>query len=138
MADPDPVRCGTCDGTGAIDSGGSTPWGEPIDVPCPACAERPPVVVQKGDRVEFPQNTKPVSAPTRGTVERVDGDFYVIVRADGDDKHYSLAGEQLRVLDAIERLGELSETPGNARPGSADARRPCAELAGVRLAARAR
>jgi hypothetical protein len=31
VADPD---CGFCMGTGVVDSGGSTPWGEWIDAPC--------------------------------------------------------------------------------------------------------
>ncbi len=29
--------CGHCGGTGGVDSGGSTPWGAPITLPCPAC-----------------------------------------------------------------------------------------------------
>jgi hypothetical protein len=29
--------CKTCGGTGGVDSGGFTPWGSPIDVPCPDC-----------------------------------------------------------------------------------------------------
>lgn len=31
--------CGTCHGEGVIDSGGVTPWGAAIDVPCPECEE---------------------------------------------------------------------------------------------------
>lgn len=31
------VICPTCNGEGGIDSGGSTPWGEPIYLPCPSC-----------------------------------------------------------------------------------------------------
>lgn len=33
--------CKTCGGTGGVDSGGFTPWGAPIDVPCPDCQECP-------------------------------------------------------------------------------------------------
>lgn len=29
--------CPECGGTGAIDSGGVTPWGSPINLPCPGC-----------------------------------------------------------------------------------------------------
>lgn len=29
--------CPECGGTGGIDSGGSTPWGAPISLPCPSC-----------------------------------------------------------------------------------------------------
>ncbi len=29
--------CRNCEDTGAVDSGGFTPWGEPIDLPCPYC-----------------------------------------------------------------------------------------------------
>lgn len=31
--------CEECDGTGGVDSGGFTPWGEPINIPCPSCSE---------------------------------------------------------------------------------------------------
>jgi len=29
--------CGWCGGTGLVDSGGQTPWGAWIEVPCPHC-----------------------------------------------------------------------------------------------------
>lgn len=29
--------CPECGGTGGVDSGGSTPWGAPINLPCPSC-----------------------------------------------------------------------------------------------------
>ena len=29
--------CGTCDGSGAVDSGGILPWGEPAMMECPEC-----------------------------------------------------------------------------------------------------
>ena len=29
--------CAVCGGTCAVDSGGVTPWGAPITMPCPAC-----------------------------------------------------------------------------------------------------
>ena len=29
--------CGTCHGEGVIDSGGVTPWGAAIEIPCPEC-----------------------------------------------------------------------------------------------------
>lgn len=32
-----PLACPTCGGEGVIDSGGSTPWGSWIDIPCPSC-----------------------------------------------------------------------------------------------------
>jgi len=31
------ISCGTCGGEGVLDSGGSTPWGEWINIPCPDC-----------------------------------------------------------------------------------------------------
>jgi hypothetical protein len=37
---PDADRCSTCDGSGAVDSGGVTPWGQGIDIPCPECESR--------------------------------------------------------------------------------------------------
>lgn len=33
--------CPECDGTGGVDSGGVTPWMEPIFLPCPACQSEP-------------------------------------------------------------------------------------------------
>jgi DnaJ-class molecular chaperone len=35
---PEDEECRECDGTGAIDSGGVTPWGAGIDIPCPRCS----------------------------------------------------------------------------------------------------
>jgi hypothetical protein len=32
--------CPTCDGEGGVDSGGSTPWGSPIFIPCPSCSKQ--------------------------------------------------------------------------------------------------
>lgn len=32
------IPCPTCGGTGSIDSGGFTPWGQSIDLPCPSCS----------------------------------------------------------------------------------------------------
>ena len=32
--EPDPL-CGWCGGVGSVDSGGQTPWGDGIDIPCP-------------------------------------------------------------------------------------------------------
>lgn len=37
---PDCTPCGNCGGTGVVDSGGVTPWGAPIDLPCPACKSK--------------------------------------------------------------------------------------------------
>lgn len=37
---PDCTPCGNCGGTGAVDSGGVTPWGATIDLPCPACKSK--------------------------------------------------------------------------------------------------
>lgn len=34
---PAPPPCLECDGTGAVDSGGVTPWMAPIDIECPSC-----------------------------------------------------------------------------------------------------
>jgi hypothetical protein len=31
------IPCGTCGGTGSVDSGGVTPWGAWIEIACPAC-----------------------------------------------------------------------------------------------------
>lgn len=36
---PDCTPCHECGGSGGVDSGGFTPWGAPIDLPCPSCAE---------------------------------------------------------------------------------------------------
>ena len=36
---PDCAPCRYCDGTGAADSGGFTPWGAPIAIPCEHCGE---------------------------------------------------------------------------------------------------
>ena len=30
-------KCPYCGGSGVVDSGGQTPWGQGIDLPCPAC-----------------------------------------------------------------------------------------------------
>ena len=35
---PLPELCSQCNGTGSVDSGGVTPWGYGIDVPCPMCS----------------------------------------------------------------------------------------------------
>lgn len=32
-------QCDTCGGSGAADSGGVTPWGAGIDIPCPDCSK---------------------------------------------------------------------------------------------------
>lgn len=32
-----PVACPHCNGTGSVDSGGTTPWGEGINIPCAHC-----------------------------------------------------------------------------------------------------
>lgn len=37
---PDCTPCGHCGGSGVVDSGGFTPWGAPIDLPCPQCAAK--------------------------------------------------------------------------------------------------
>jgi rubredoxin len=40
-------HCGTCDGSGVVDSGGVTPWDAPVDMACPECkAKRNAMVVQ--------------------------------------------------------------------------------------------
>jgi hypothetical protein len=40
-------HCGTCDGSGVVDSGGVTPWDAPVDMACPECkAKRAAAVVQ--------------------------------------------------------------------------------------------
>lgn len=54
--------CQTCGGSGGVDSGGFTPWGSPIDVPCPDCSkdviDYPPLLVSPG--FEFPETaTRP-------------------------------------------------------------------------------
>ena len=35
-------KCKHCGGEGVVDSGGFTPWGSPINVPCPECTEPAP------------------------------------------------------------------------------------------------
>lgn len=37
-----PEKCGSCDGSGAVDSGGVTPWGQGINMPCPECQSKTP------------------------------------------------------------------------------------------------
>lgn len=32
--------CSNCGGSGSVDSGGVTPWGAPIDLPCPSCKSK--------------------------------------------------------------------------------------------------
>lgn len=32
------LLCGECGGTGGVDSGGMTPYGSGIDIPCPSCS----------------------------------------------------------------------------------------------------
>lgn len=32
------LECPQCGGTGGVDSGGVTPWGSGIDIPCPSCS----------------------------------------------------------------------------------------------------
>lgn len=44
--------CGTCQGKKAVDSGGVTPWGSEIFVPCPECAEAKPDIKTQLDRIE--------------------------------------------------------------------------------------
>lgn len=40
---PEPSdQCPTCGGIGGIDSGGMTPWGEGINIPCPSCSQPAP------------------------------------------------------------------------------------------------
>ena len=40
-------HCGTCDGSGVVDSGGVTPWDAPVDMACPECkAKRDAAVVE--------------------------------------------------------------------------------------------
>ena len=34
------LACPNCGVSGAVDSGGVTPWGAPIDLPCPACKSK--------------------------------------------------------------------------------------------------
>ncbi len=34
------LACSNCGGSGVVDSGGVTPWGAPIDLPCPACKSK--------------------------------------------------------------------------------------------------
>jgi hypothetical protein len=36
----EPVKCGWCNGTGVVDSGGVEPWGAGIDIPC-GCEDEP-------------------------------------------------------------------------------------------------
>ena len=32
-------QCRMCNGQGTVDSGGVTPWGQSIDLPCPMCCD---------------------------------------------------------------------------------------------------
>lgn len=40
-------KCPECGGEGALDSGGTEPWGAPINVPCPFCGPSPSALVSK-------------------------------------------------------------------------------------------
>jgi len=52
-------HCGTCDGSGVVDSGGVTPWDAPIDIACPECkAKRDAAVVQGLEIVDECRSTK--------------------------------------------------------------------------------
>jgi len=37
---PPAEPCPTCGGEGGLDSGGVTPWGSPISIPCPSCSAK--------------------------------------------------------------------------------------------------
>ena len=39
QGEPEPEPCHECGGTGGVDSGGVTPWGSPISLPCPSCSK---------------------------------------------------------------------------------------------------
>lgn len=41
-------ECGECNGEGEVDTGGQTPWGEWISVPCPECGGEGIVLVAGG------------------------------------------------------------------------------------------
>lgn len=34
-------KCPYCGGSGIVDSGGQTPWGQWIELPCPECCSKP-------------------------------------------------------------------------------------------------
>jgi hypothetical protein len=42
--------CAECGGAGVLDSGGFTPGGEAINVPCPACSKPPPASAARGTK----------------------------------------------------------------------------------------
>jgi len=42
------AHCGTCDGSGVVDSGGVTPWDAPIDIACPECKAKHNAAVVQG------------------------------------------------------------------------------------------
>lgn len=42
--------CGECGGTGGIDSGGMTPWGTGINIPCPSCGPQSQAIEPKEDK----------------------------------------------------------------------------------------
>lgn len=44
--------CGTCGGEGVVDSGGQTPWGEWVNVPCPECTDRKEMEMPERERAE--------------------------------------------------------------------------------------
>lgn len=37
---PELLSCPTCGGEGGVDSGGVTPWGAGINIPCPSCSKK--------------------------------------------------------------------------------------------------
>lgn len=61
--------CGTCDGETVVDSGGVTPWGAAIDLPCPECVSQDPLLDQAsvsnhGDHTDTGgRHSEPQTAP---------------------------------------------------------------------------
>ena len=47
-----PVPCPQCGGVGGVDSGGVTPWGTGIDIPCPSCTPDRPTLAEVATQMQ--------------------------------------------------------------------------------------
>ena len=86
--------CPECGGKGAVDSGGYTPWGAPIDIPCGAC--------RNGVIAEQPQ------LPTRGQLAMAAMQGILAKGMRGSDE--TIAKQAVAMADAM-----LAELKGGAR-----------------------
>ena len=81
------VECEYCGGEGVVDSGGVTPWGEGINVPCGAC-----------------KPTEPSPAPQQTALEWVKENRWAEPTLPGVDPEYNLNGDKaLELADRCDR-----------------------------------